>query len=310
MGQQERESSSSEASPAQGPKGAGGEQREGTGLAKATADEAAAPAPTLRGDGRGDRVRNSTGGAARPRRHAASPCCRRGERRKDRVVTYVSGVLHSDETGATPADSEEDRRRNIELGNRAVAVVLAFEQAHSRNATPRGQTHPGYDVDSSEPVVDSLDPKNGATRSIEVKGISGPWTRLGVALSPRQFQAARQLGDSFWLYVVEHADDPAKAVVHPIQNPFAKVTGYWFDRGRMQLVDPNEVPSRQGRAEVGQRISMANVGEGTILDITQRGVLRVLLIRLDDGREVKRPFNPHTMQVQLRSARRGPPWHT
>jgi hypothetical protein len=221
---------------------------------------------------------------------------RRGERRKDRVVTYVSGA--SPAAPASPTtESGEDRQRNIELGKKAVAIVCAFEQAHGRNATPRGQTHPGYDVDSSEPVVDSLDPKTAATRSIEVKGISGPWTRLGVALSPRQFQAARELGDRFWLYVVEHADDPARAVVHPIQNPFVKVTGYWFDRGWMQLVDPNEAPSRQGRAEVGQRISIANVGEGTILDITQRGALRVLVVRLDDGREVKRPFNPQTMQV-------------
>jgi hypothetical protein len=148
---------------------------------------------------------------------------------------------------------------------------------------------------SRNPVVDSSD------RTIEVKGLAGPWTQQGVALSPRQFQAARELGDRFWLYVVEYAADPSRAVVHPIQNPFRKVTGYWFDRGWKQLADPHEAPSREGRISVGQRISVANQGEGTVTEILQRGALRVLVIRFDDGRTIKRPFNPTTMQVRDQS---------
>jgi hypothetical protein len=220
-----------------------------------------------------------------------------GKRRKDRVATYVSGSLLPDGSVAPAEENEGARRRNIELGQKAVGKVCAFEEEHGRKPTPRGQTHPGYDVDSHDPVVDSLDPQTDSERSIEVKGSAGPWTAQGVALSPRQFQTARELGDRFWLYVVEYADDPERAVVHSIQNPFKKVTEYWFDRGWKQLVDPNEAPSLQGCMETGQRISITNAGDGTIVNITSRGALRVLVVRLDDGRELKRVFNPRTMQV-------------
>ena len=178
-----------------------------------------------------------------------------------------------------------------------MAKVCEFEERHGRRPTPLSHAHPGYDVESREPRVESADPGTDSFRSIEVKGIAGPWTPQGVALSPRQFRAAQELGDRFWLYVVEYADDSTRAVVHPIQGPFARVTGYWFDRGWRQLADPSEAPSQQGRAEAGQRISIAGVGDGTISDVKQRGALRVLVIRLDDGRELKRAFNPRTMRV-------------
>jgi hypothetical protein len=100
---------------------------------------------------------------------------------------------------------------------------------------------------------------------IEVKGMRGPWTRQGVALSRRQFEAAQQYGDRYWLYVVEFADDPARARIHPIHNPFARITQFFFDSGWRQLADPAESPSATCQLTVGQRIAVANVGKGEVI---------------------------------------------
>jgi hypothetical protein len=194
--------------------------------------------------------------------------------------------------------TEEERRRNIVLGQEAVKRVCKFEKDYHREAVVRGQTHPGYDIDSRNPVLDSSDTGGRDVRMIEVKGLAGPWTEQGVSLSPRQFQAARELGDRFWLYVVEYAEDPVLAVVHPIQNPFSKVTSYWFDRGWKQLADLREGPSQQGAVAECQRISVAGQGRGTVVAVTQRGALRLVTIKFDDGRQIKRPFNPTTMRIE------------
>lgn len=220
---------------------------------------------------------------------------RRG-RRRDRAVTYVAGALQSDGTVAKQELTQEERQRNIALGRAAVEVVCGFEQARGRHATPLGQTHPGYDINSTDPRVESTDPA-GAIRHIEVKGFPGPWDQMGVAISARQYQAARELGDRFWLYVVEWADDPARAVVHPIRNPFAKITAYFFDRGWRQLADAADAPSAQGRVQPGDRLTVAGKGEGTVSEIQQRGALRVLKVLMDDGQTLTRAFNAATMFV-------------
>jgi hypothetical protein len=212
------------------------------------------------------------------------------------VVTYVSGPLDADGAVSPRPLSEEDRRRNIQLGDAAVELVCDFERRHGRDPTRLPQTHPGYDVESADPRVESVDRETGRSRLIEVKGIRGPWTRQGVSLSARQFRAAREHGDRFWLYVVEYADDPAHAIVHPIRDPFSRITEFWFDRGWRQLADPAEAPSAEFQVEVGTRLTVEGHGPGTVSAVVDRGALRGLVIQLDSGGELKRPFNPRTMK--------------
>jgi hypothetical protein len=131
---------------------------------------------------------------------------------------------------------------------------------------------------------------------IEVKGMRGPWTRQGVALSRRQFEAAQQYGDRYWLYVVEFADDPIRARIHPIHNPFARITQYGFDSGWRQVADPTESPSATCQLTVGQRMAVANVGNGVVEQVEERGALKVVHVRLDSGEVVRKPFNPATMR--------------
>jgi hypothetical protein len=213
------------------------------------------------------------------------------------VVTYVSGELGANGDVNRRPLTEAERRRNIELGDAAVEVVCAFERRHRREPTRMSQTNPSYDVESMDPQVESVDPGTGRIRLIEVKGIRGAWTRQGVSLSARQFRAAREHGDRFWLYVVEYADDPAHAIVHPIRDPFSRITEFWFDRGWRQLADPAEAPSAEFRVAVGSRLTVEGHGPGTVSGIVQNGALRVLVIQLDSGGVLKRPPNPRTMKL-------------
>lgn len=218
-------------------------------------------------------------------------------RRGDRVATYVSGPPAAGGAPSGPQLTEEQRRQSIELGNHAVEHVLEFEQKHGRQPTRLAHNHPGYDVESIDPRVESVESSTGGKRLIEVKGIRGGWTRQGVSLSSRQFRAAREHGESFWLYVVEFADDPAHALVHPIRDPFAKITEFWFDRGWRQLADPAEAPSASVTLGREARIEVEGHGRGTVTEVIERGALKVVVVRLDAGGGLKKPFNPKTMKL-------------
>jgi hypothetical protein len=188
----------------------------------------------------------------------------------------------------------------MELGDAAANIACEFERAHGRTPTKLAHNHPGWDIDSLDSLdvrrVESTGTSGASSRMIEVKGVRGPWTRLGVAISRRQFEAAQQFGDRYWLYVVEFADDPARAKVHPIHNPFGKINQFWFDSGWRQLADPAEAPSAGCNLAVGQRIAMDKEGVGVVERVEERGALKVVHVRLDGGTRVRKPFNPRTMR--------------
>jgi hypothetical protein len=219
----------------------------------------------------------------------------RRPRGQDRIATYVSFGPQGEAANAASSLSEEERRERTALGDAAADLVCAFEREHARNPTKLAHNHPGWDIDSFDVRRVESARAEGPSRMIEVKGVRGPWTRQGVALSRRQFEAAQQYGDRYWLYVVEFADDPARARVHPIHNPFARINQFWFDTGWRQLADPAEAPSATCRLSVGQRIAVAGVGPGVVERVEERGALRVVHVRLDSGALVRKPFNPATM---------------
>jgi hypothetical protein len=220
---------------------------------------------------------------------------KRREREKDRILTYVS-FGPGGEAQATTL-SEEERGERMRLGDAAADIACAFERSHGRAPTKLAHNHPGWDIDSLDVRrVESQGAAGAPSRMIEVKGVRGPWTRQGVAISRRQFDAAQQYRDRYWLYVVEFADDPARARVHPIHNPFAKINQFWFDSGWRQLADPVEAPSAGCSLAVGQRIAVDKVGVGSVERVEERGALKVIHVRLDDGALVRKPFNPGTMR--------------
>ena len=87
-------------------------------------------------------------------------------------------------------------------------AVLEYERTEGRSAKRMGQTHPGFDILSSNAAGEP-------ERYIEVKSISADWSEGGVTLSQPQFTAAQTLKDKFWLYVVERANSGTTVDSYP-----------------------------------------------------------------------------------------------
>lgn len=83
--------------------------------------------------------------------------------------------------------------------------------------------HKGYDIESRDAASE-------IARYIEVKSISGRWDTRGVGVTCPEFEKAQQLGDKFWLYVVERADQP-EARIYRIQDPARRVDQFMYDDG-------------------------------------------------------------------------------
>ncbi|MCY4632684.1 MAG: DUF3883 domain-containing protein, partial [bacterium] len=94
----------------------------------------------------------------------------------------------------------------METDRRAVAAVLAAEQALGRNPQAQAHSNPGFDVLS-------VDPATGTHYFIEVKGHLPRTTEISV--SAQQVQKARSNPDRWRLAVVSVPDDPnAEPTVH------------------------------------------------------------------------------------------------
>ena len=83
--------------------------------------------------------------------------------------------------------------------------------------------HPGYDIESTS--------KDGKTRYIEVKSLSGIWDSQNPAeVTKFEFETAKKKGEDFWLYVVEQVDSP-NFRIFTIPDPANRVDFYLFDHG-------------------------------------------------------------------------------
>jgi hypothetical protein len=136
----------------------------------------------------------------------------------------------------TPPEGESDPRKAAERGAVAeagIAKVVAFEQAEPNKRHPKVMptNHPGYDVESSDASAQIV-------RYIEVKSLSGLWGADGVGLTSTEFSKARELGDRYWLYVVEKAQQ-SDARIYCIQDPARKVDQFLYDAGWQDTSTPD-----------------------------------------------------------------------
>jgi hypothetical protein len=182
-------------------------------------------------------------------------------------------------------DDETSENLAIAIGDAAVGWVLQYELQQGRSPMGMHQFNPGYDVESRL----GLSPQ--PERFIEVKGIDGEWGQNGVPLSGRQFEFAREKGDGFWLYVVEHARDPERVRIHAIQNPFGKVTQFRFDHGwREASWTAKEfrplVPAAGARMR--KVLDEKRFEEGEILSVEGSGKCLMLEVRFDTGGPARR----------------------
>jgi hypothetical protein len=134
-------------------------------------------------------------------------------------------------------------------------------------------------------------------RFIEVKGLSGSWTDLGVAVSREQYRKAYKEGKEFWLYVVEFALEPSRASVHAIQDPAELVDEYWFDGGWRALSTERSEPATGMDPSNGSLILLDGERRATVTNIQRFGVLMRLEIEFDDKTKDQVVYNPTRIQV-------------
>jgi len=131
-------------------------------------------------------------------------------------ISYVG--THPDDDGTDPDGLDQAERMQIEGG--AIDLIIGLEPTLRR--TPEG--NPGFDLFEA-------DSGGRQIRWVEVKSMTGTLADRPVGLSHTQFDYAREKGDAYWLYVVEHATDPAQARVLRIQNPVGHARTFTFDHG-------------------------------------------------------------------------------
>jgi hypothetical protein len=113
------------------------------------------------------------------------------------------------------------------LEAQAIDLILSYEPEWQRTPT----NNPGFDLF-----------KAGAdgtpTRWCEVKAMTGSLHDRPVGLSRTQFECARERGEAYWLYVVEHAGTDSARIIR-IQDPVGKTRTFTFDHGWLSVADIN-----------------------------------------------------------------------
>lgn len=120
--------------------------------------------------------------------------------------------------------AQRAERETMRIGSQGVDHVVAYEAQFGRDALPQNHSNKGFDVVSARPG-------GSDRRVIEVKATVRAWPERGIPVSIAQIEMNQQLGDDYWLYVVEFATDPERARVIPIQNPASEIDYCVFDAG-------------------------------------------------------------------------------
>ncbi|HYP12653.1 MAG TPA: DUF3883 domain-containing protein, partial [Bryobacteraceae bacterium] len=141
----------------------------------------------------------------------------------DRVfISYVAA--HPDDEEEPDSDKLDQSVRMV-LEAQAIALILSHEPEWQRTPT----NNPGFDLFEA-----GEDGK--LTRWCEVKAMSAGLRDRPVGLSHTQFECAREHGDAYWLYVVEHAGTDSARIVR-IQDPAGKTRTFTFDHGWLSIAN-------------------------------------------------------------------------
>jgi len=177
------------------------------------------------------------GGAGRATGHYQSSTDRDAEPDEDRAPQERRSAYPESESMAKRHGHGMDPEKRNQLENAGIAAVEAYEWAHGRKPVVLPDGHPGWDINSFEqPILPDAPPD----RRIEVKAKEGFWDDWGVALTPTEYESARKHGETYFLYVVEHALDGERRRIYIFRNPVAKTTEYRFRRDWRDDADEQE----------------------------------------------------------------------
>lgn len=145
-------------------------------------------------------------------------------RKKSRPVlrSYLPAPEIADSLSTAIPDTDDKGRSPVDQAG--IRRVMNFESAAGRTPKEMPHKNPGYDIESR-------DATGKIARYVEVKSFSGQWRDTYAVLSRPQFDKALDLGDLFWLYVVERAESDDDFSIHRIQNPPVKANHFMFDDG-------------------------------------------------------------------------------
>jgi hypothetical protein len=135
--------------------------------------------------------------------------------------------------GAHPTDEEPDpdgldQKARMALEEKAIKLTLSAEPGLQRTPTH----NPGFDLFERNPDGQPI-------RWVEVKAMTVDLSNRPVGISHTQFECAREHGNAYWLYVVEHADDRDARIVC-IQDPTRKTRTFTFDKGWLCVADVHD----------------------------------------------------------------------
>jgi hypothetical protein len=160
----------------------------------------------------------------------------RGQKQKRETQRNKRPVLRSyipsPDAGLEATGETGENARRSPVDEAGVGRVLDYEKACGRCPKEMPHTNPGYDIESR-------DAEGRILRYIEVKSLSGAWAGTYAVLSKPQFDAAKRLGDAFWLYVVDQAQTDGFAI-HRIQNPAQRANHFMFDDGWQAMKETDE----------------------------------------------------------------------
>ena len=129
-------------------------------------------------------------------------------------------AVYPDEEESDPDGLTHEQKMKIE--ERAIDFILKNEPKWK--PTPPNQE--GYDLFTDE---------GGNPVFCEVKGKTGSLDDSPVRMSHTQFNLARKQRQSYWLYVVEHANDDHRAKIIRINDPAGKVRTFTFNHSWLRL---------------------------------------------------------------------------
>lgn len=250
--------------------------RPGTLVDGPAVQPSASPASQSQTAGTGSEVSQGTS--------STSPAPRRREpdrRSSGRLLSYAEPASRSEREPAQDTSHEE----RLSIAKAAVDFVLELERGEGREVVEMPPNNEGFDIRRGPESADEY---------IEVKGLTGAWGAEGIVVTPPELRMAERQRERYWLYVVEYATEPSRRHLYKIQDPYGKTNQFRFDSGWKSVVT--------GAVEVmdpaqGRRVTIEGLGAGTILSVTEAGVLRRLSIRLDSGEELSRTYDPTKMSV-------------
>jgi hypothetical protein len=152
-----------------------------------------------------------------------------------RMTTRLSSYVYPEGEISTYKENPAFSIKRGQKGKKGVELVMQYERerGHIPKDMEEEQTnHPGYDIESKD--------LKGEILYIEVKATESLWdSQHPASLTRFEFKTAKELGEKYWLYVVEKVNSEDYKI-YEINDPVNRISQYSFDHDWLPRVSKNE----------------------------------------------------------------------